>query len=529
MYKLVYGPAADRRTLVLKGDRVGIGRGLKNEIVLDDPSVSRNHARLDRQGAYWKVTDLGSRNGVQVNGQLILAGEAGARILRDGDRLLMGSVPFEIVGTADDLLQLSEERGDFGTTAIVGPVMDFSGIAEAAVPSGGFPKKAQEAIDRARKALGVLASVGQRIAAVKPLPEILDAILELVFDSTPAERAALLLWDEPLGRQVAKVARGRTGPVKGEFRVPRSVVDRAFNERCTIQLDPRFSPTESVLIQGIRSAVAVPLWDQTRVIGTIYADSLVQTGIFDPFSLELLSALANYAAIAIEQARLLRRIQEEERAKERLGRYHSPSVVNRILAMSDSSTNLEIPVQEADVTVLFADMAGFTASSEELSPKQIMILLNHYFGQMTDVVFENEGTLDKYIGDCLMAVFGAPLPQPDHARRAALTALRIREVVRSMDEKRITGQKVEFRIGMSSGKVVAGDVGSSRRREWTVLGATVNLASRMENLAQAGQIVLTAQTRALLEDEFWVQSIGPQRIKGFSKPIEAFELIGPKE
>jgi adenylate cyclase len=528
MFKLVFGPAADRRTLVLKGNRVGIGRGLKNDIVLDDPSVSRNHARLDLEGNHWKVTDLGSRNGVQVNVQLISAGETGARVLRDGDRFLMGSVPFEIVRTDEDLLQLSEEKEEFGTTAIAGPVMDFSGIAEATAPAGGFPKKAQEAIDRARRALSVLASVGHRITAVNPLPEILETILELVFDSTPAERAALLLWDEPLGEQVVKVVRGRNGPVRGRFRVPRSVVDRAFKERCTIQLDPRFTPAESVLIQGIRSAVAVPLWDQASVIGTIYADSLVQSGIFDPFSLTLLSALANYAAIAIEQARLLRRIQEEERAKERLGRYHSPSVVNRILAMSDSSTNLEIPVQEADVTVLFADMAGFTASSEELSPKQVMILLNHYFGQMTDVVFENEGTLDKYIGDCLMAVFGAPLPQPDHARRAALTALRIREVVRSMDEMRASGQRVEFRIGMSSGKVVAGDVGSSRRREWTVLGATVNLASRMENLAQAGQIVLTEPTHALLADDFELRSIGAQRIKGFSRPIEAFELIGPK-
>jgi adenylate cyclase len=527
MYKLLYDHGGSRQVLTLEGDRVGIGRGLKNEIVLDDPSVSRNHARLYRDGRQWKVMDLGSRNGVQVNGRLIPAGETGVKVLRDGDRFLLGSVPFEVVGTDEEVVFLSEEK-DFGTTAIVGPVMDFSGLAEAAAPAGSFPKKAQEAIDRARKALEVLASVGQRIAAVKPLPEILDSILDLVFDSTPAERAALLLWDDAAGRQVARVARSRTGPLADDFRVPRSVVDRAFQERCTIQLDPGFSPAESILIQGIRSAVAVPLWDQTHVIGTIYADSKVLTGIFDPFSLELLSALANYAAIAIEQARLLKRIQQEERAKERLGRYHSPSVVDRILALSDSSPGLEIPAQEADVTVLFADMAGFTASSELLSPAQIMILLNHYFGRMTDVVFENEGTLDKYIGDCLMAVFGAPLPQPDHAQRAALTALRIRELVKGMGEKRTTGQKVEFRIGMSSGRVVAGDVGNPRRREWTVLGATVNLASRMEALAQAGQIVITEQTRSLLGDDFEIKPIGPQRIKGFSQPIEAFELLGSK-
>lgn len=528
MYKLLYENRGRRREFALEGQRVNIGRGLNNEIVLDDPSVSRHHACLDSEGHQWKVMDLGSRNGVQVNGRLIPTGEAGAHSVRDGDRFLLGSIAFEVF-RADELLVLSEEKEDPQTThAIVGPLKDFKGLADVSTPTGALSKKAQDAIERARRALSVLASVGQRIAAVKPLEEILEAIVDLVFESTPAERAALLLWDEGTAKQVAKVVRSRTGDALQELRVPRSIVDRAFRERCTIQLDPRFSPGESVLIQGIRSAVAVPLWDQTRVIGTIYADSLAHIGVFDPFSLDLLSALANYATIAIEQARLLKRIQEEERAKERLGRYHSPAVVKRILASADSSAGFELAAQEAEVTVLFADMAGFTASSEELSPQELMILLNHYFGRMTDVVFEHEGTLDKYIGDCLMAVFGAPLAQPDHAQRAARTALKIREVVRGMVDRKARGPVVAFRIGMSSGKVVAGDVGNPKRREWTVLGSTVNLASRMENLAQAGQIVLTEQTRALLDDGFEVRSIGAQRIKGFAKPIPAFELVGAK-
>jgi len=169
-------------------------------------------------------------------------------------------------------------------------------------------------------------------------------------------------------------------------------------------------------------------------------------------------------------------------------------------------------------------MVGFTSRAETLQPGVVMSMLNHYFGRMSDVIFENEGTLDKFIGDCLMAAFGAPLPQSDHAARAARAALGLRDAVRELNAA--AGESLGFRIGLNSGAAVAGDVGNSRRREWTVIGSTVNLASRTEGMAQTDQILLTEFTRPLLGPEFEVRSVGARRPKGLSRDIEMFELLG---
>ncbi len=534
-YKLVYQYQGQTHAFPLAGGTASIGRGPENEIVIIDPSVSRRHARIYTEDGHWKVVDMQSRNGVKINGMKIDSGDNAPVLLNDGDTVTLGAFPFKFIREEDEKVILSDSSSEVEEVSgtIVKQVSDFKDLINTSGAAQALPKEVEEIVARAKKILNVMTLMGQRIVAVKPLEEIIESIIDLVFESTPAERASLLLWDAPAAKLVPKVVRARSGKDTGEFRISRTIVNKVFNERCAIlttdaQMDARFSAGESIRMMGIRSAVAVPLWDQTKVIGVIYADSSLLTASFDRFNLDLLSALANYAAIAIEQARLLVRIQQEERAKEKLGRYHSPAVIARILASGESSSGFNVDVQEAEVTVMYIDMVGFTAMSEKLSPREVMIMLNDYFSRMTELIFEHEGTLDKYIGDCIMGVFGAPLPQPDHARRAALTALGMRDVVIKMNEMRVSGQ-MNFRVGMNSGKVVAGDLGSAKRMEWTVLGSTVNLASRMESsVAKPGQIVLTEFTRAHLGDEFIVNSIGFQRPKGISRDIEVFELVGVK-
>ncbi len=533
-YKLVYQYQGQNQSYPLAGSSASIGRGPENEIVIIDPSVSRKHATLAQRGELWHVIDAGSRNGVKLNGAKIEPGERNAQPLRDGDILTLGAFPFKFSRDEEEKVILADSGAEVEEVSgtIVKQVSDFKDLINTSGAATALPKEAEEVVSRAKKILNVMTMMGQRIVAVKPLEEIIDSIIDLVFESTPAERASLLLWDGAAQKLVTKIARSRTGRDVGEFRISRTIVNKVYNERCAIlttdaQMDARFSAGESIRMMGIRSAAAVPLWDQTKVIGVIYADSSLLTAAFDRFNLDLLSALANYAAIAIEQARLLTRIQQEERAREKLGRYHSPAVINRILASAESSSGFNVDAQEAEVTVMYCDMVGFTSASERMTPREVMIMLNDYFSRMTELIFDNEGTLDKYIGDCIMAVFGAPLTQPDHARRAALTALGMREVVVKMNERRES--QMNFRVGMNSGKVVAGDIGSAKRMEWTVLGSAVNLASRMESsVAKAGQIVMTEFTKAHLGDEFIVQSIGFQRPKGISRDIEVFELVGAK-
>ncbi len=178
---------------------------------------------------------------------------------------------------------------------------------------------------------------------------------------------------------------------------------------------------------------------------------------------------------------------------------------------------------------MFADVVDFTPRCESLEPRQVAELLNRYFSEMADVIFRHEGTLDKFIGDCLMAVFGAPLSTDDHTMRGAAAALEMRDALTALNEPRSPDSRLQFRIGMHSGKVVAGDIGSIRRSDYTVLGSTVNLAARLESsVAQPGQIVISDTTNEALQGRFETRAIGSYRPKGLSCDVTCYELLGRK-
>jgi adenylate cyclase len=305
--------------------------------------------------------------------------------------------------------------------------------------------------------------------------------------------------------------------------ITRTLVDRAFQTRSVALLEPQVDTSQSIRTLGLHSAVAIPLWQGTEVTGVLYADCLRTVGAFDPLTIDLLSALASHAAVALEQAHLQARVRQKERLVQWLSRYNPQGVVDRILASDDSASQSMMRAEEADVTILFCDLAGFSAKTEGMAPMAVLTLINEHFSRMTEVVFDHGGTLDKYIGDCLMAVFGAPEIQPDHARKAASAALELRSCFHGLSA---ASQGLGFRIGLNSGRVIAGDVGSAVRREWTVLGAHVNLASRMQAMAERNQIVISETTRALLPPTFEVKSLGSKRPKGFSRDYEVFELLG---
>jgi adenylate cyclase len=525
--KLVFAQQGRRGERVLEGDSVTLGRDPGNDIMLEDASISRFHARFDYDGHRWRITDTRSTNRVRVNGELLEPEAKGTRTLSDGDAIVLGIFEMRFVREETEQLVLGEE-GRPGTrhTTAVSRLQDLSGLIGTV---SRLPREAEEAVERARRVVAVLATLGQRIAAVTPIDDIINAIVDLVFETTPAERAALFLWDPELGRLVAKRTGAREAVEAAPLRVSESLVQRAFAEKVAVQMDPKVSLSESMHDLRLRSAIALQLLDESKAVGVIYADTSQHAGAFDAFSVSLLSALANHGAIALEQARLIRRVRQEERSRLKLEQYLARPVVDRILASGESSPGF-MRADEAEVTVLFCDMAGFTARTEGLPPHGVLILLNRYFSAMTEVIFEHEGTLDKYIGDCIMAVFGAPCAQPDHARRAAWAALGMRDAIRRMNEGQPEEARVEFRIGMHSGKVVAGDIGHVARRDWTVLGSTVNLASRMESaVAQRDQIVLTGDTLAGIGAEFEVKRLPVDTLpRGISRSFEAFELVGAR-
>jgi class 3 adenylate cyclase/pSer/pThr/pTyr-binding forkhead associated (FHA) protein len=315
-------------------------------------------------------------------------------------------------------------------------------------------------------------------------------------------------------------------PAAGMLPISRTVAHRVMTERVAFLAEDvaqhdLLHMAESVIMRRVQSLMCAPLWHEQRVSGVLYLEDGVQHK-FNPADLEILVSLSNYAAVAIERSLLADRLLAEQRNRERLERYHSPAVVDRISAQTIDGA---FEAQERQVTVLFADLVGFTSIAETMPAGEVARLLNDFFADMTDVIFTHDGTLDKFMGDGLLAVFGAPLPQTDHAARAVAAAI---EMQRRLRRRAALGTHpaLTMRIGLSSGPVVAGDIGSPKRREYTVLGDTVNTAARLESsVAQPGQIVLTRVTLDRVVDTISARSLGMIELRGRRQAVEVFAIV----
>jgi adenylate cyclase len=327
--------------------------------------------------------------------------------------------------------------------------------------------------------------------------------------------------------------RNPASAAEGKITVSKTITDRVIKDKVSIltsdaMVDPRFGAGDSIRFHGIRSAMCAPLWNKEEVIGIVHVDSPMLTNCFTLNDLDLLTALANYAAVAVERARMNQKIQAEEKKRERLGRFLSPQVTSRILATSDSMGGDLAAPEEKQVSILFADIVGFTSMSEKMTASEVALLLNDYLSRMTDVIFRYEGTLDKYIGDAIMAVFGAPLDMPDHASRAIKAALEMQERLVEFNSDRKTGPQLRIRIGINSGRAVAGEIGSVNKKEYTVLGDTVNIASRLESsVAKPGMLVVGENTHAMVTGQFECKSLGSFTLKGKEKEVNVYEVTGP--
>ena len=176
---------------------------------------------------------------------------------------------------------------------------------------------------------------------------------------------------------------------------------------------------------------------------------------------------------------------------------------------------------------MFSDVAGFTKRSSTMAPDQIRKMLNEYFEAMTDIVFRYEGTVDKFMGDGLMVFFGDPEPQPDHAERCVRMAVDMQKKIREIGESwpRHGDQPLQIRIGINTGVVVVGNIGSARRLSYTVLGSEVNLAQRLESSAPVGGILISSRTHGLLNGAVPTRPAGQFKVKGFDEPVDGYEVI----
>lgn len=529
MHKVVYTLDGKKHTFLLAADRVTVGRMEGNDLVLRDHTVSRAHAELRREGARWKVVDLGSRNGTLVNGNPVRESP-----LKAGDILSFGTVEAVLEEEGESRVYLTENGALPGPSegTIVRSLEEVQALLEAPAKQGAARRDVPAGDRQARVAaiFTALADLAKTLIGATEVEEVLRKVLDVIFLHVQAQRGVILLQDPGGGDLRPRVVR-QAGGEEEAIQISQTISKKVFEEGVAIlssdaQVDPRFEAGHSIRFLGIRSALCVPLATRERVLGLIYVDTPLKVRAFSDFDLDLLSTLAGYSAMAIHQADLRARIQEEREARNRLQRYHSPEVVSRILDSARGPEGAALDVREVEATVLFADLVGFTSMSESMAPRDVALLLNDVFSQMTEVIFRHEGTLDKFIGDCIMAIFGAPLARPDHARRAVDCAREMRQALDDFNRERAGSTPLRFRIGINTGRVVAGDIGSLRRMEYTVLGDTVNLAARLQSeVAQPGQIVAGEATWDGCGPgcETW-KKIEHVAVKGLSRTVTAYEV-----
>ncbi len=223
-----------------------------------------------------------------------------------------------------------------------------------------------------------------------------------------------------------------------------------------------------------------------------------------------------------EMARALR---EKEMIKRAFTRYVAREVVDEILKNPEG---MVLSGQRRDVTVLFCDIRGFTPVAERLDPESVVLLLNEFYNLMIETTFKHDGTLDKFLGDGVMCIFGAPIARDDHAMQAVRTALDMQAGIAELSARfaREGRPPIAVGIGVSAGEVVAGTVGSEDRMEYTAIGDSVNLAARLESMAKPGQVLISQRTFDMVDDRVQAKAMGVVRVKGKEEEVEVYEVLG---
>jgi adenylate cyclase len=312
--------------------------------------------------------------------------------------------------------------------------------------------------------------------------------------------------------------------------IPRAIVERVLTTKGGLltsdaQVDKELRRSETIVGARIRSALCVPLVVRDDVLGVIHLSSMSLAGAYEAKDLALLRAIAQPAALAVANARLRRKIEEEAATRAELSRFLSPALVEKAVR---NELDLDTAGDKVQCTIMFSDIRGFTSISDGAAPEQVVSMLNEYFDAMVEVVFQYGGTLDKFIGDGMMAVWGTPVQAPDDAVRAVRAALDMRRALEEIVNAARVSRGEEPLVcgyGIATGRVVAGAMGARRRLDFTVIGDTVNLASRLCGQARGGQLLVDEHTERIIRAAGLSSlALEPRQIKGFARPVPVFEV-----
>lgn len=523
--QLIMNPGLpDEQSFPLREGSTLIGRDPENPVSILHKSLSRQHARLEIADGKVALVDLQSKNGTFVRGARVTTSE-----LMPGDTFTCGAVNFKLV--VEDAEHNVNPTRTHSARAITEISMRELLSGKDSSQSSALKLGAVPPAERGRDKLQILLKVSELLSSPGTIDTLMERALDLVFQILDVDRAVMLLVEQRTGALLPRVtrtaedAKSSGGNIYSKHivnYVQRHGVAALFADA---RLDPRLETSDSIMQQSIYAAMCAPLKARTELLGVLYVDNLRTPERFSPEDLEFLSSFANQVAIALENSMLYLRIEQEAVLRNNYQRFFPPSALKRL---EQSSSGMVLGARETEVTTLFSDISGFTSMSSRMRPTEVVDMLNEYFPIMADIVFEQEGTLEKYIGDALMAIWGAPFGHPDDADRALWAAVRMQQELVALNMRRRARklEEIQIHIGLNTGMVAAGNIGSNRFLQYATIGDATNVASRVCSASNSGEILLTQSTYDRLVDlsRWKLELLPPVQVKGKEAPLTLYRL-----
>jgi adenylate cyclase len=290
-------------------------------------------------------------------------------------------------------------------------------------------------------------------------------------------------------------------------------------------MDARFSGAHSIIMQGIRSTMTLPLLHSTELLGIMHLDSLFTSNAFTEKDLQICTGMAAQAAISIQNARLASRIEREAQTRAQISRLIPPSIVEQVVK---GLLTIERGGRLNEITMLFSDIRGFTTMSDGRPAQEVVNTLNEYFEVMVDILFKYSGTLDKFVGDEIIGLFGAPIPIDDAPFKAVSCAIAMLQALEEFNRTRAAENLAAIRIGIgiNTGNVITGAIGSTRALQYTAIGDAMNVASRLVNLASSGEIIISEDTYRQVAGRIDATALQPVKVKGKADELKVFRVTG---
>ncbi len=510
------------------GRSLVVGRGVATDIAIYDPTISRRHAELTAVADAVEVRDLGSSNGTCINGSRVMAGRLVAN-----DSVTFGKVTYRIRESMAMPSEPRRPRLEPPSDTIIRQLMVSSGSA-AGITSRDGPRSrgqlrvaAATAEERQAKKLSLLLEVAQKLTTELDIDRLLRTVVDMTFQVMEVDRVTILLQNETTGEMMPTISKSKLGDTQVQ-QVPRSIVDKVVEERVAVvshnaPADARFKG-RSIVTQSVRSAMCSPLLDAgDQILGLLYVDNLSAPGSFSDEDLQFLVAFSGLAALGIKNSRIAEQTRRDALVRSNFERYFAPNIAADI-AQQDGAVRRG--GERREVAVLFSDIRGFTAMAESMGPDAVARLLSDYFSEMVEVIFEHGGTLDKFIGDAVMALWGAPISHSDDPDRALRAAIAMQRAIDDLNRGwAAAGQpEIGVGIGISHGEVFAGNIGSHRRLEYTVLGDAVNVASRLCAEAGPGEILVSESLLRVVRDHVEYEYLPELALKGKSQVVQVYRV-----